>query len=620
VHLVWLELTRYRRFESCKVNLDGRVIALVGPNEAGKTSLLTALAHLSNENSIATSELTRGTTTENDDNVVEASFFLSDEDLKPFESTLRGQRPRWLKIGKRRGGSFYADLEPRPTRDITPRHRLAQVLAASDVADLLADTPDTERLSLIAAALDAAQSDRRNLQAKQIDALRALQSASTSEQSDRAERLRAALDDCIRSETSEDPGEAVRQGLFLRRPRFVVFAEQDRILASEYDLSTLPDPAQPSLRNLAALAGLNLTALRAAVQQGDTPQVATLEEAANKQLREFYGDAWRQSKLSVQFRVEGTILRFLVRSDAAAYTSIADRSDGLRAFVALTAFCAQQGDAKLILLIDEAEAHLHYDAQADLIRMLSRQRAAIQVVYTTHSVGALPQDLGTGIRVVERGAEQSTVTRSFWTQGAGFTPLLLGIGATILAFTPARYAVVAEGASDAILLPSMLRATVDREELPFQVVPGLAELSDEGLSKLDAEAGRVAYLVDGDDAGTRLKRRLEGVGVPARKIVELPKSKVIEDLLAAEAYVHGFNRELEISGREPRLAIDDLPASGRPAFAAQWCQAHGIEPPNKTAVASRIAEGKADISLIDDSTRADLISIFRALDEVLSQA
>ena len=41
--LVWLNLRHFRRFQDARVNLDAPVIALVGPNEAGKSTLLEAI-------------------------------------------------------------------------------------------------------------------------------------------------------------------------------------------------------------------------------------------------------------------------------------------------------------------------------------------------------------------------------------------------------------------------------------------------------------------------------------------------------------------------------------------------------------------------------------------------
>jgi predicted ATP-dependent endonuclease of OLD family len=53
-----------------------------------------------------------------------------------------------------------------------------------------------------------------------------------------------------------------------------------------------------------------------------------------------------------------------------------------------------------ILLLDEIETHLHYDAQADLAQMLAKQEIVAKVIYTTHSMGCLPEDLGTGVRFI----------------------------------------------------------------------------------------------------------------------------------------------------------------------------------------------------------------------------
>ena len=59
------------------------------------------------------------------------------------------------------------------------------------------------------------------------------------------------------------------------------------------------------------------------------------------------------------------ILRVMMSNTAGGYSPVAERSDGLRAFVALTSFTAAGADSerKPILLVDEAESHLHYDAK-----------------------------------------------------------------------------------------------------------------------------------------------------------------------------------------------------------------------------------------------------------------
>src|SRR5690606_32745520 len=144
-------------------------------------------------------------------------------------------------------------------------------------------------------------------------------------------------------------------------------------------------------------------------------------------------------------------------------TLIAERSDGFRAFVSLLAFTRRHSpSAAPILLLDEAEQHLHYDAQADLVAMFHKQDIAAKIVYTTHSAGCLPHDLGSGVRAIEpiRGADgedsgRSRVVNSFWQEGPGYTPLLLLMGARNLAFAPSRRSllVFGEGGTELVLLP-----------------------------------------------------------------------------------------------------------------------------------------------------------------------
>ena len=58
MQLVRLQFTNFRRFKSGDASLHGRLIALVGPNEAGKSSLLDALQHLNTNDRIPRSVLT----------------------------------------------------------------------------------------------------------------------------------------------------------------------------------------------------------------------------------------------------------------------------------------------------------------------------------------------------------------------------------------------------------------------------------------------------------------------------------------------------------------------------------------------------------------------------------
>lgn len=78
MRLVTVGVKGYKRFAApAEMSVDGRVIGIVGPNEAGKTSWLQALVHLSTADELEPGEWTRGQhrTT---DRVVWARFALDE--------------------------------------------------------------------------------------------------------------------------------------------------------------------------------------------------------------------------------------------------------------------------------------------------------------------------------------------------------------------------------------------------------------------------------------------------------------------------------------------------------------------------------------------------------------
>ena len=59
MRLVWLNLRHFRRFQDARVNLDAPVIALVGPNEAGKSTLLEAIVAVGRSGEFNPRDITR---------------------------------------------------------------------------------------------------------------------------------------------------------------------------------------------------------------------------------------------------------------------------------------------------------------------------------------------------------------------------------------------------------------------------------------------------------------------------------------------------------------------------------------------------------------------------------
>jgi predicted ATP-dependent endonuclease of OLD family len=316
-----------------------------------------------------------------------------------------------------------------------------------------------------------------------------------------------------------------------------------------------------------------------------------------------------------------------VHSAGGRLIPISERSEGLRQFIALQAFVESEAQGQnVVLLVDEAENHLHYDAQADLVQMFSEQTVVEKIIYTTHSAACLPPDLGTGIRVIEpcgpedkdrEDWEHSRIRNAFWSTGPGFSPLLMAMGASTFAFSSLRRAVIGEGISEVILLPTLFREATGKSHINFQVAPGISNVRIEdadALGDLDATAARVAYVVDGDKGGLDLKKRLLDAKISEDRIFELTsgaEALTIEDLLVKELYVEALNLELVSKGVE--LMIDKLPEIGRKAALKKWCNRRKLDTPTEREVAqnllqivrARRSDGD-DISLLDPS-RVDFV-------------
>ncbi len=416
-------------------------------------------------------------------------------------------------------------------------------------------------------------------------------------------RCATALNRWLEEQGPDDPHEVGARILYERRPVFVLFGDEERALASDYQLPHVADETPAALDNLSRLASLDLSALQEAVRIQDVGMVETLTEHANARLRDVFAEAWSQDPVHVRVKQDGQTFRVLVSTREGGYSSIAERSDGLKTFVALTAFAARHRipDRSLILMIDEAEQHLHYDAQADLVRMLDRQTVAQQVLYTTHSGGCLPADMGTGIRpVVQVGDESgfSRIANTFWEEKPGFTPMLMAMGAAAAAFTPARYAVLAEGVTEMLLFPTLVREATGRDQLDYQVAPGISGRSVRELRDLDLEAARVVYLVDGDAGGTEHGKRLSAAGVQESMIVTLGgtgSGVCLEEVLLLEPFLRALNEALvRRYGSGHTMKATELP-SGIPRYQSikAWSRKRGIEPVSKTAIVAAVLEHPA---------------------------
>lgn len=630
MRLISVDVVGFKRFADANtLKVDGPLVAIVGPNEAGKTSLLEAMAHLDWDVRFARTEYAGRVEPDSPNKtIVSARFRVEPKDHEALGDLLDPSERYILTQFKRvRDSSFVWNLRPRIPRDVSERNELADALqmkvnvkAFVVPAEEEAGEDDTETQEIAGAALAelrAADEDLTEVQLRQLDELVArLEGFEDAGLTDVRERLSRV----IPLEREDNPTNRAGRALIKRTPKFLLFDALNRQLDAEYAWADYPE-APPALDNLCILAGIDFASYReVAMDRGRRDELHTLQKAANTRLEQEFA-SWTQAGIAVAFHADNESLQLHVFDEGDDRAIPFDqRSSGLRAFVALIAFAVRYGEGtRPVLLIDEAETHLHYGGQADLMQVFERQRLAQTIIYTTHSIGCLPEDLGTTIRAVTRLAnERSEIRNSFWASGhggAGLTPLMLAMGAGALAFTPARFALIGEGPTEAILLPSLFRdARAERfhgRPLGFQVAPGIARVSTAAAADLELDAGNVAYLIDADDGGrTHADKLADRVDSEGRLLIlgdDQEEGLCLEDFIEIELYAEAINATLP--GESPELEINDLSNVARPASVEAWCKTHGLDAPLKTEVAVQALNiaREQERSLVDP-TRADHLS------------
>jgi hypothetical protein len=537
-------------------------------------------------------------------------FRLDDSDRAELADIPGGDQIKLAWIGRRSGSSEATWVEPQLHRDRSPRNSvvygikgfLARFIPSDPalaewltrVVDQLGADVETFEPGVVSEWREVARATRHHpwsFTDRGDDTDDSAGSDAKATVAGFADRVASELEAVAELELRPSPARAVADTLAKRLPPAAVFRVADRELSSEYYLEEIAIDTPPVLANLCRIAGVDLRLL-ASIWQGDRAQAEGLIEGANDRLKEHFDGAWKQFPAAPRFGVpaDGWLRIFVSSESAHEFTLVDERSDGLRWFVALDSFLAATQSSRPVLLVDEAETHLHYDAQADLVDELMRQGLTSKVVYSTHSVGCLPPDLGRGIRAVvpDRESGRSVIESNPWARpgppkgSIGFGTLFASMGATLLPFTVPRHAVICEGLTEAILLPTLFREVTGLTSLPYRIIPGLAQVATSDLIGLDELAGRVVFLTDGDESGKVIGRRVQdgvpGASVRLFSLSDLAGGCTLEELLDPDVLAEAVNRTLEGWALTPaRLTAKDLPSPRRSAKFKEWCKTNGLD-------------------------------------------
>lgn len=630
MQLVTFSIEGYRRFVlPTSLKLHNDLIAFVGPNEAGKSSILKAIQHLNSDAPFESNELPRRSSATP---LLKWQFQLQPSDKAALAGLSDAAHVERIAIIKGADAVRRWEFFPPVSRDRTPRQALSALAKAK--ADRLQTTANEYGIGLDTESLiEALESD-----VEYDDQTLSLLSAHSTALSEffvqipgdeldstvkkDVKSITQLLAELIQSEQLPHPTRLARAALEPAVPQVKMFDVEDRDLRKEYDLNEDADNPPRALSHLADLGQLSLTALRDEIASGSIADASTRRNSANRNLKEAFR-AWNQESIALQVDFQGSLLHIQVTTPADdGLSSIDERSEGMRWFATLLAFTSGAGNHP-ILLADEIETHLHYDAQADLVEVLSNQDLVSKVIYTTHSFGCLPNDLGNGVRVIEQvDIGTSTTKNGFWENGSGFSPLLVSMGAAAVTFTPTRKALIGEGATEAIVLPTILRQATENSKLDFQIAPGLSSVAAADVPALGTEAGQVAYIVDGDPGGLKIVQKLSP-HVESARIVVLSEPDTgtpmeTEDLIDATIYAEAVNEELHLwNSISATFEAHDLSPTMRTKSVETWCRRRHISPPDKAAVAQRVANRSADTTVFEPTRQQFLIDLLARIEAAL---
>jgi len=630
----WVKIKNFRRFtELSTLDLTGKLVALLGPNEAGKSTVLKAISYLSNDVQIPDSNLPRGSDGLKIDIV--GKFSLDENDLK--EAKLN--TPTFMLVYRDSIKRNYELIPNPPKRNIQGRDSLKsqidRVISNSKVIkDIESNHPPL--LAILFNLSEILKSELEDLATKQLQVMQncsdLLDTHLTISSPNYAIELSSSILKLKEIEEELNPTQFAKDVLSNSIPEFMDFTIEQRDLKPEYDLAEIVKTTPIPLKNLAEISGLDFKKLLNAVNKGDTAEKRNLLGPASKKLQEAFSKTWSQSGIRVDFDLEGTILKILIVDTGEKFSSLGERSDGLKQFVALQAFTTVQRSEKPILLIDEAELHLHYDGQADLIQMLTKQNVANKIIYSTHSAGCLPEDLGVGTRLIIPNNENLTskIQNKFWqSKEQGFMPLLFGMGATTLAFFPVRHALVSEGPTEMLLLPTILRQVTNLDTLGFQVVPGLSETSLSNLPAMETAGKNVAYFVDADGGGDVLKKGLIKLGISESNIFSIKRpigtSYTTEDLININHFVTAVNKVLlEFHPEVNPIEKKDLLTTNGNRFIKieEFCKKNKIDPISKIEVAYQLLNLVAEdqnLVIVDSKFKNELKLIYNQIEIVFKK-
>lgn len=594
----------YRNFvEKQRIEIESDVTCLVGKNESGKTTILTALHRLKPANGEdpkfdLTTEYPRWrlardrrseTTPVNEVCPVTAEFTLEDADRADLADLYEVPIPAgavciaWRTYGNVHGVRLQAPLESVVVAAAETARVPDDDIAKLDTAGSLAE--------LVASAKAIAKEYRDTGDSAAAKPLTAF--------AGEASKYEALLDD----ETVQEEEQV--EALWARVPEFFYFSNYDTLPG----VSNLTELAT-KIKNNQELTAQERTVVALLAHAGEEPEdfldddydsrKAELQ-SASFDLSQRVFTYWKQNTdLDVVFDTDNKVIATQPHGHQVAnrylhielrdarhggvQTNFDTRSAGFQWFFSFFAAFSRYQDAgeHVVVLLDEPGTSLHGDAQNEFVDYIFNELGrAQQTIYTTHS-----QHMVDPARYEKLRAVHDRATRENPDLGVEVTlPSLTADRATLLPIESALgYSVsrhlflgsgqhlAVEGSGDFVYLQRFTEHLTSQGKAGLD--PRLAILSVGGLDNMPAFVAilgrrlKVSALVDGDKTSSRLskiKAAAKDNGVPERAIVAvsevdgMPTNADIEDLFTTADYLRLYNGAFST-----QLTAEDLAPTTQP--------------------------------------------------------
>jgi energy-coupling factor transporter ATP-binding protein EcfA2 len=607
VKLSEFEITNFRSVNDSGPIKTGKITALVGRNESGKSNLLRALQSLNPPEGLkALSPIKnfprhrRLNECDDDTPVVSSTWELSDEDKAALVAVLpRAEGVSTVRIGRRYKGMWVALEGLAPVswsaKDVQARAKklVPSLQAAAEKLDDDARTRFEAAITKFAENIAAEQTTGTKWAATappEFAAIRKAAAVASVELGDRDETLLDELESLAQEVGDAPKQEQEARNLIAERMPTFVYVDEYPELSGHQNIADylhrkthgkLTD-ADENFAKLCKVAGLDPQELQNAANDPETRN--QLVNRASAVITGELHRLWKDRALKVRFNVDGPFLDTFISDPNALYdveVNLDERSRGFKWFFSFyVSFAAdtQGGPSEdAILLLDEPGLYLHIASQGDLLRHFASDFHN-QVVYSTHSPYMIPTDNLDAVRTVNISQDTgTTVTNDPTGDTRTLFPLQAALGfhlAQNLFIGPAN--LIVEGVTDYWIvscaseyLRSQKRASLPKE---IAITPaGGAQKVTYMVALLSSERLHVVVLLD-DERSARaasdemVKSKLirdenvlfvsESFGAtkPAEADIEDLLDPGVYDRLVEESYKAELKgKQLKLNGKIPRI-------------------------------------------------------------------